>query len=181
MAGEDVKVESVAQYPDELPQEAAMRLMRTAIENAERLRKMGAGRWFVDPKYSNMQPPAYRYIRLGSLADQSRRPVIEMQRYQLEQMGWLKAPPGTRNSLFAAEGEVGVYMCIPEPAARIWDDHVDKLRMEERRRRFGKTGQVPVDLSQLGPHVQIERADVTQQTTSIKDVMADPKSGGKRR
>lgn len=163
-------VESVPQYIDEYSPEVAMRMMQAHIRMAQEVRKGGAGRWEVPHTHRHLAPPAYRFVRLGTMSDVKRRDAILRQRFILEQMGWKVAPAGTRNSLYLTDGDQGVYLMIAEPAAQMLDEHERQTREEVRRRRFGKAlGRLPEDLRNLGAGIQVDSVDVQQGRMSINE------------
>jgi hypothetical protein len=165
-----VHVESVRQYLDEYSPEEALQMMRSHIAMSEDVRKKGVGRWELPPSHRHLSPPAYRFTRLGTMADVKRRDALLRQKFVLEQYGWKQAPRGTRNSLFLQDGDQGVYMCIAEVAALEQDAHEKKSRDEMRRRRFGKgVNRLPEDLQQLGMSMRVESVDVSQGRTSVDE------------
>ena len=174
-AGPSTVVESVAQYVDEYDAATAMRMMQQHITMSEELRTLGRGRWEVPPKYAHMTTllatgrMSFRFIRLGTMSNVTRRDAILRHRFICEQMGWKLAPSGTRNSLYLTDGDQGIYMCIAESAGLMLDEHEHKTRMEIRARRFSKSlKELPEDLSKLGSRdVSIESLDVSRGATSV--------------
>lgn len=175
--GVDTQVDSVAQYLDEYPPEQALAMMRKHIELSAELRKMGAGRWEVPPRYRQMTEhgsdgrPRYRFVRLGCMADVRRRDAILRSRFVLEQMGWKLAPSGTRNTLYLGDGDQGVYMCLPEIAGKEHDAQERKSRAEIRSRRFSRgLNRLPDDLKEIGAgNMRVESVDIRQGSVSADE------------
>jgi hypothetical protein len=172
----ETHVESVPQYIDEYSPDVAMRMMRSHLAMSEEVRRNGGGRWEVPHTHRHMVArgddgrPAYRFTRLGTMSDVRRRDAVLRQQAILELMGWKLAPKGTRNSLFLADGELGVYMCIAEVVGKELDAHEKKTRDQVRQRRFGKSlNRLPEDLQSLGSSMRVEGVDVQQGTMSVDE------------
>lgn len=170
---EGIRIEQPAQYLDEYSPDVAMRMMRDYLAQQRELRTMAGGRWILPPTHRHLET-GWVFVRLGARTDVARVHVIEMRRRQLLEQGWLDAPRGTRNTLYMAEGDHGVYMCIARPAWEAREEWDRELRKRQSDRRLSKQG---ADLQTLMGDARIpmgiESVDIQRGTTNVREFLAN--------
>lgn len=166
----DARVESVAQYADELSYDEAASLMRAHIRQQRDMIAGSRGQWYPPSTHPHIKKPECRIVRLGSLTDTNRKAVVLTNLQVALAQGWKRCPPGMRHSLFPLEGDNGVYIWIWEPLAKEHDDHVRELRKAVEARRLGKQSE---DLAELArtQGIIIEDVRATPGQTSVREFM----------
>jgi len=166
----DGRVESVAQYADELSFEEAQTLMRQHIAQQRDIARQGRGTWFPPRTHPHIKKPEYRIVRLGSMTDVQRKNAVLTNLQVMLAQGWRRCPPGMRHSLFPLEGDNGVYVYIAEPLALEHDDHVRELRKAVEARRLGKESE---DLAELArtQGIVIEDVRATPRQSTVREFM----------
>lgn len=166
----DARVESVTQYLDEMSDAEAMAKMRAFVSQQKDLREMGRGQWYPPHTHPHIKPPEYRCVRLGALTDVKKKAHIEAQLYILIAQGWKKCPPGMRYGPCPLEGDHGVYVYIPEPAARVRDDYERECRKAIDARRLGKESEDLADLARTSG-ISIEDIRAKSGQTSVREFL----------
>jgi hypothetical protein len=168
--GEDIQVESVAQFVDEWSDEQTRQQLRAYIAQMGDLERNVVSRPILDgvPTSIRNRIGDWVIIRLGTLSDVRRKDTILAQRFLLEQQGW-KHIPGCRHTRFPFDGEFGVYMgCSPGFYAELQDIKRTAKLKEKAMRKSKRERELEAMLKQSGVHLEDFAGKTEQFTQSFR-------------
>lgn len=171
----ETRVESVAQYVDEWSAEEFSRNVKKFQGQIRDLETMSRGGWYIPPEWRDRLKD-FRFIRLGTMSDLSRRTQIEVAKALLEQQGWKQVPPGVVSQQFQTDRGLGVYLCMPMAQYREWQAVAHELALMSRKSLQAIRRKEVVDRLEnddAGPRFHIDRFEVQKITTSVADLMGE--------
>ena len=175
MTVNETRVESVDQYVDEWSSAEFARRVKAFKGQIRDLEQMSRGGWYIPPEW-RARLANFKFIRLGTMSDLTRRTQIEVAKALLEQQGWKQVPPGVTSQQFQTDRGLGVYLCIPMAQYREWQEAAKELEQMSRKSLQASRRKEVVDRLEnddAGPRFHIDKFEVQKVTTSVSDLMGE--------